>query len=167
MYMACLPIMIGGMEASLRRFAHYDYWDDAVRRSVLFDSGADLLIYGMGDKVICEVAKAMRNGYNANLLRKLRQVSFVADEGYVSRLPENTLRLNSYEKCVSDADAFCDNFVKMEVESNRLEQDSVIVEPVGDRYVVVNPPYTQLSQEELDNSFDLPSTLQGKDHPSV
>ncbi len=153
-----VPVVVGGIEASLRRLTHYDYWSDSLKPSVLIDSGADLLIYGMGDKVICEVAKAMRNGYNANLLRKLRQVSFVADAGYVSKLPDNTLKLNSYEKCVSDTDAFCDNFVKMEVESNRLEQDSVIVEPVGDRYVVVNPPYTQLSQAELDNSFDLPYT---------
>ena len=153
-----VPVVVGGIEASLRRLTHYDYWSNSLKPSVLIDSGADLLIYGMGDKVICEVAKAMRNGYNAKLLRKLRQVGFVADEAYVSRLPENTIMLNSFENCCSDVDAFCDNFVKMEVESNRLQQDAVLVERTGERYVVINPPYTQLSQEELDNSFDLPYT---------
>ena len=153
-----VPVVVGGIEASLRRLTHYDYWSDSLKPSVLIDSGADLLIYGMGDKVICEVAKALRNGYNAKLLRKLRQVGFVADEAYVSRLPENTIRLNSFERCCSDVDAFCDNFVKMEVESNRLQQDAVLVEQTGGSYVVINPPYTQLSQEELDNSFDLPYT---------
>ena len=153
-----VPVVVGGIEASLRRLTHYDYWSDSLKPSVLIDSGADLLIYGMGDKVICEVAKAMRNGYNAHLLRRLRQVAFVADEKYVSRLPEGTLTLHSYEECLASKDSFCENFVKEEIESNRLEQDAVIVEKTGEKYVVVNPPHTQLSEEELDNSFDLPYT---------
>ena len=152
------PVVIGGIEASLRRLTHYDYWSDSLKPSVLVDSGADLLIYGMADKVICEVARAMRNGYNANLLRKLRQVAFIADEKYVSKLPEDTIRLHSYEECRADKDAFCENFVKFEVESNRLSQNSALVERTGEKYVVVNPPHTQLTRDELDNSFDLPYT---------
>ena len=154
-----VPVVLGGIEASLRRLTHYDYWSDTLKPSVLVESGADLLIYGMGDKVICEVARAMRNGYNANLLRKLKQVSFLADEKYVSRIPEGErMMLHSFEECRDSKEAFCENFVKMEVESNRLEQKAVLVEKTGDKYVVINPPHTQLTQEELDNSFDLPYT---------
>lgn len=154
------PIVIGGIESSLRRFTHYDYWSNTLKPSILIESGADLLIYGMGDKVICEVAKALKNGFNAKKLRKLRQVGFVADESYVNRISENeeVTNLNSFEECVKSKDAFCDNFVKIEVESNRYEQNKTFVERVGERWVVINPPHTQFTQEEIDMSFDLPYT---------
>lgn len=153
------PVVIGGIEASLRRVAHYDYWSDSIKPSVLIESGADLLIYGMGDKVIGEVAKALRNGYNANLLRKLNQVGFVADKGYVDRIPEGEkIVMHSYESSKSDKRKFGENFVTIETESNQMVQNQVIVEPTGDKYVVINPPHTQLTQDELDRSFDLPYT---------
>lgn len=154
------PIVIGGIESSLRRFTHYDYWSNTLKPSILIESGADLLIYGMGDKVICEVAKALKNGFNAKKLRKLRQVGFVADESYVNRISENeeVTNLHSFEECSKSKDAFCDNFVKIEVESNRYEQNKTFVERVGERCVVINPPHTQFTQEEIDMSFDLPYT---------
>lgn len=153
------PVIVGGIEASLRRVTHFDYWSGALKPSVLVDSGADLLIYGMGDKVICDVARALRNGFNMNLLRKLPQVAFVADRSYVDKLEEqNTLMLNGYEQCVKSPRAFAENFVKVETESNRLEQQATIVESAAGKYVVVNPPYSTLSQEDLDRSFDLPYT---------
>lgn len=153
------PVIIGGIEASLRRLTHYDYWSDSLRPSILIESGADLLMYGMGDRSIVEVAKALRNGYNAKLLRKLPQVAFVADGEYVERLPkEQTIVMNSYEECCKSKDAFGDNFVKMEVESNRMEQTKTIVEPTAGKYVVINPPYEQMTTEQLDRSFDLPYT---------
>ena len=77
------PVVVGGIEASLRRLTHYDYWSNTLQRSILVTSGADLLIYGMGDKPIREVAKALRNGFNMKLLRGLRQVGFLADKEYV------------------------------------------------------------------------------------
>lgn len=154
-----VPVVIGGIEASLRRLTHYDYWQDKLRPSVLIDSRADLLTYGMGEKVITEVARALRNGFNAKLLRRLRQVAFVEDKTYVDRLPkETTVMMNSFERCLSDKRAFGDNFVRMETESNRLNQDKVLVEQVGDRYVVINPPHPQISTKDLDHSFDLPYT---------
>jgi uncharacterized radical SAM protein YgiQ len=154
-----VPVVAGGIEASLRRLTHYDYWSDSLKPSVLIDSKADLLVYGMGDKVIVDIAKALKNGYNAHLLRKLNQVAFIEDSKYVGRLdPEKTIALNSYEECCRSKEAFSDNFVKIEVESNRLSEFKTIVEPVGDKFVVVNPPYTHLTQEEIDNSFDLPYT---------
>lgn len=151
-----VPVVIGGIEASLRRLTHYDYWDDRLMPSILADSGADLLMYGMGEKTIEEVAAAMRNGYNAKLLRRLKQVAFMADERYVSRLDaEHTVRLHSYEECCRSREAFGENFVRIETLSNLMEQTQTLVEAVGDSYVVVNPPHTTLTQAELDHSFDL------------
>ena len=152
-----VPVVVGGIEASLRRLTHYDYWDERLMPSLLVDSGADLLVYGMGEKVIQEVAAAMRNGFNAKLLRRLRQVAFVADRTYVDRLDEEqTIRLHSFEECCRDKQAFAENFTRIETLSNLMEQTQTLVEPTGDRYVVVNPPHTTLTQSELDRSFDLP-----------
>lgn len=153
------PVVVGGIEASLRRLTHYDYWSNRLKPSVLVESGADLLIYGMGDRTIVEVAKALHNGYNTKLLRKLRGVAFMADREYVARLDtEHTIRLNSFEECQRSNKAFGDNFVKIEVESNRMEQLSTLVEGVGEQFVVVNPPHERLTTEEIDRSFDLPYT---------
>ena len=151
------PVVIGGIEASLRRAAHYDYWSDSLKPSVLVDSGADLLTYGMGERVVLDIARAMHNGYNLNLLRKLRQVAFLADDRYVDSLGDEVLRLHGFEKCLKDRRAFGENFVRIETESNRMEART-LVEPVGDRFVVINPPYPKLSEQELDHSFGLPYT---------
>ena len=152
-----VPVVIGGIEASLRRLTHYDYWSDALKPSILAESGADLLIYGMGERVVQQVARALRNGYNAKLLRRIRQVAFLADESYVARLdPAATIRLHSYEECVRDKRAFGENFTVIETQSNLMEPEATLVEPTGDRYVVVTPPNATLTTEELDHSFDLP-----------
>ena len=150
-----IPVVIGGIEASLRRLTHYDYWSNSLHPSILVESGADLMMYGMGERVVQEVAKAMRNGYNAKLLRKIRQVGFIADRDYVDRV-EDKIELHSYEECKRDRKAFGENFVTEEVQSNLLEPTAALVERVGDRYVVINPPNTALTTEELDHSFDLP-----------
>ncbi len=151
------PVVVGGIEASLRRLTHYDYWTNALRRSVLVSSGADLLIYGMGDKVIREVARAMRNGFNMKLLRGLRQVGFRADREYVERLKaETTLHLHSFEECCASNEAFGKNFVEEETLSNMMSCDTTLVEAVDDGYVVITPPHVTLTTEELDHSFDLP-----------
>ena len=151
------PVLIGGIEASLRRFTHYDYWQDALKPSILVESGADFLLYGMGEKVIREVARAMRNGYNAKLLHTLRQVAFVADKKYVEALPsDKVVMLHSFEQCQKDKRAFGENFTKEEVESNRLESENILIEKTGNDYVVINPMHSALSSEELDSAFDLP-----------
>ena len=152
-----VPVVVGGIEASLRRLTHYDYWSDALRPSVLVESGADLLIYGMGERVVQQVARAMHNGYNAKLLRRIRQVAFLADDDYVARLdPATTIRLHSFEECRADKRAFGENFTVIETQSNLMEPVATLVERTGDRWVVVTPPNTTLSTEELDHSFDLP-----------
>ena len=150
-----IPVVIGGIEASLRRFTHYDYWSNSLHRSILLESGADLLMYGMGERVVQQVAKAMRNGYNSKLLRKIRQVGFVADRDYVERI-EDKIELHSFEECQRDRKAFGENFVVEETQSNLLTPTAALVERAGDKYVVINPPITDLTTEELDYSFDLP-----------
>lgn len=151
------PVVVGGIEASLRRLTHYDYWSDKLRESILVTSGADLLVYGMGDKVIREVAKALRNGFNMKLLRGLRQVGFMADKEYVEKLYNGkTIVLNSFEQCVEDKRKFGKNFCDIETLSNMMQCETTLVEPVGDRYVVITPPHERLTTEELDHSFDLP-----------
>ncbi|MBO7285282.1 MAG: YgiQ family radical SAM protein [Alistipes sp.] len=151
------PVVVGGIEASLRRLTHYDYWSDKLRESILATSGADLLVYGMGDKVIREVAKALRNGFNMKLLRGLRQVGFMADREYVEKLYNGkTIVLNSFEQCVEDKQKFGKNFCDIEILSNMMQCETTLVEPVGDRYVVITPPHERLTTEELDHSFDLP-----------
>ena len=151
------PVVVGGIEASLRRLTHYDYWSDKLRSSILETSGADLLVYGMGDKPIREVAKAMRNGFNMKLLRGLRQVGFIADKEYVERLYNGkTIVLNSYEECLKDKAKFGKNFTEIETLSNMMECNTTLIEQCGDRYVVITPPHETLTTEELDHSFDLP-----------
>ncbi len=151
-----VPVVLGGIEASLRRLTHYDYWSDRVKPSILVDSGADLISYGMGDRAIVDIAKTFHNGFNMNRLRKLPQVAFLADRNYVDRL-DGAIRLHSYEECKSDPKKFGENFVRIETESNRLEA-APLVEPVEGRFVVVNPPYPPLTEEQLDKTYELPFT---------
>ncbi len=151
------PVVIGGIEASLRRLTHYDYWSDSVRPSILAESGADLLVYGMGDEAILDVARALHNGFNMKLLRQIRQVAFMAAKDYVSALPdERRIRLHPFERCVKDDAAFAENFVQVETLSNCLSTDKILTEKCGDRYVVVNPPRELMTAEELDRTYELP-----------
>ena len=147
-----VPVLIGGIEASLRRLTHYDYWEDRLRPSFLVESGADLLTYGMGDRVTVEIARALHNGFNLKRLTRLGQVVYLSDT-----VPEGALLLHSYEDCVASPKKFGENFVRIETESNRMRAQ-VLAERVGDRYVVVNPPYPYLTESEMDRSFDLPYT---------
>lgn len=149
-----VPVVIGGIEASLRRLTHYDYWQDKLRPSILVDSGADLLSYGMGEKVILDIAKALHNGFNTNLLRQIPQVAIQVDAKHV---PKDSVMLHSYEKCVEDRRLFGENFKTIEIQSNRMTADT-LVEPVADKFIVVNPPYPYLTEDEIDRSFDLPYT---------
>ncbi|MCD7969681.1 MAG: YgiQ family radical SAM protein [Alistipes sp.] len=155
-----IPVVAGGIEASLRRLSHYDYWSDRVKPSVLLESGADLIIYGMADKVLVEVARTMENGYNHKLIRKLRQVAFIDGPEYVGKLdPSNTIRLAPYETAARDKSAFARNFTLIETESNRLKPDKTLVEEYPDgKFVVINPPHARLTEAEIDRGFDLPYT---------
>lgn len=147
-----VPVVLGGIEASLRRVTHYDYWQDSLRASFLVESGADVLSYGMGELAVVEIAQAYALGERGDI-SKLQQVAFLSD-----RRPEceHTL-LHSFERCVESAEAFAENFKQVETASNMMNAP-VLVEPVGDRFVVVNAPHPYLTEQQMDGSFDLPYT---------
>ncbi|GAA0076729.1 YgiQ family radical SAM protein [Clostridium sp. CTA-5] len=147
-------IAIGGIEASLRRFAHYDYWDNKVRRSILLDSKADLLMYGMGEKTVVQIADLLRYGANIKNITNVRGTCYLTSD--ISNI-ENAVIVPSYEKVVSDKNAYAEAY-KLEY----YEQDSIngktIIQKYGDRYLVQNPPQENLTQEEMDITYNLPYT---------
>lgn len=148
------PILIGGIEASLRRFAHYDYWEDRVMPSILIDSGADLLMYGMGERIIKEVAFALNEGLDVKSLTYLDGTAYMADD--VSYI-ENSVMLPSYEEVASDKKAYARSVAAQYAEHDFVRGKTVI-QPHGKRYLVQNKPAAPLSRSELDRVFSLPYT---------
>lgn len=146
-----VPVFLGGIEASMRRLTHYDYWQDRVRPSILCDSGADLLIYGMGEKPVVELARRMQQGLP---LDNIPQIAYLTHEVHPQ---EDDITLYSHEECLKDKKKEAANFRHIEEESNKYAA-SRILQTVGKQVVVVNPPYPPLTTEELDHSFDLPYT---------
>ncbi len=150
-----VTVVIGGIEASLRRVTHYDYWKDRLFPSILVDSRADWLCYGMGERPMLELTRAIEAGRNLRDIRKIPQLGF-----FMTGKPkqaEGTLVLHSYEECCADKRAFAENFHLIETHANMLHPDT-IVEPVGDGYVQVNPPYPPATEQEMDSFWDLPFT---------
>lgn len=152
-----IPVVLGGIEASMRRLTHYDYWQDKVRKSILVDSGADLLIYGMGEKPLVELAKRMQQADTGlPLQRDIPQIAYLCKT--VEFVPEEgDIRLYSHEECLKDKKKQAANFRHIEEESNKYAA-SRITQEVDDLTIVVNPPYPPLTEAELDHSFDLPYT---------
>lgn len=152
-----VPVILGGIEASLRRLTHFDYWQDKVRPSILVDAPADLLIYGMGEKPIMELCRRMKT--SQEIPHDIPQTAYLthSDEKVC---PDNTaddLTLFSHEECLKDKKKQAQNFRHIEEESNKYTA-ARILQQVGNRTVVVNPPYPPMTQGELDMSFDLPYT---------
>lgn len=154
-----VPVIIGGIEASMRRLTHYDYWKDRLEPSMLVSSGADLLVYGMGEQPVREIIRLLKKGVPFSSLRTINQTAI--RQGILDNLPVRegwkTKTLYSYEKCVSDKKSFSTNFLTFEKESNKMES-SRLVEPCGEFNVIVNPPFLPMSMEEADRSYDLPYT---------
>ncbi len=154
-----VPVMIGGIEASLRRVSHYDYWKDELMPSILVDSKADLLVYGMGDQPLREMLQLLKKGVPFTNLHTIKQVAFLQDSSLP--LPKNkqweTIELASHEICLEDKIRYAANFKIVEVESNKWEADRII-QHVGDQTLVINPPYKTMNENEIDRSFDLPYT---------
>ena len=143
------PIVIGGIEASMRRLTHFDYWSDTLKPSILVDSKADLLIYGMGEQAIVEIAKH---------IAARRPLTNIPQTAYLStdiRPTEDDILLHSHEAACQDKRKHAENFRHIETESNKI-QARRLIQPVGKQQVVVNPPYPPISQEELDAIYDLP-----------
>ena len=153
-----VPVILGGIEASLRRLTHYDYWQDTVRKSILIESGADLLVYGMGEKPITELCKRMKE--SPFIPTDIPQTVYVV-KGKQAIPPsiseKEDIVLHSHESCLSDKKKEAENFKFIEEESNKYEA-ARILQHAGNSTVVVNPPYPPMTQGELDMSFDLPYT---------
>ncbi len=174
-----VPVVLGGIEASLRRVAHYDYWQDRIRPSILIDSGADMITYGMGDKVNLDLADRLqtfletyddsltydeetgealitRQAFRRALMGQNPLPQTVVLDNEV-QITENDIVLHPYEQCLKNPRLHAENFRHVEEESNKM-QAKRLLQRTGDTYVVVNPPYPPLTTEELDHSFDLPYT---------
>ena len=153
------PVLIGGIEASLRRVTHYDYWSDKLMPSILIDSGADMLVYGMGEQPLREIIKNLRKGIPFNSLDFIPQTSFLRTKS--DSLPKHkkweTVALSSHEACLEDKIKYAANFKIVEVESNKWEARRIVQEALNFN-VIINPPYITMTEKEMDQSFDLPYT---------
>lgn len=150
-----IPVVLGGIEASLRRFTHYDYWQDKLLPNILELSGADYLIYGMGEKPIVAIADAIAQGRTADIINQ-PQIGFIS-----ASVPDGVTgqdrMLASHEQCLTDKRSQAANFRIIEEESNMIIGHRII-QPVGERFMVVNPPYPPMTTQELDAVYDLPYT---------
>lgn len=149
-----VPLVIGGIEASLRRFSHYDYWTDSVHRSILVDSKADLLVYGMGEKPMRAIAQTFKHGGSVCDCHAIPQIGYLACE---EPMLDNQVLLYSHESVAHDKRKSAETFRIIETESNKLNQVH-LVQPVGDRFVVINPPFEPMTTAELDAVYELPFT---------
>lgn len=155
-----IPIVLGGIEASLRRLTHYDYWQDRLRPCLLCDAPADIISYGMGEKTILEIARCLNDGLPLSSLHELPQVVYLARRNeIVDGISDHDIVLHSHEDCLRDKRKQAENFRHIEEQSNMMHAQRLI-QAVGDKYAVVNPPYPPMTTEELDASFDLPYTRQ-------
>ncbi len=151
-----VPLMIGGLESSLRRVTHYDYWSDRLKPSILFDTQADLLVYGMGEKPLKEMVRLLKKGVPFSSLTSIPQTAYLAPKGDV---PKNKnwedLRLASYEECLASKRTQIENCRKVDIECNKWFQRRIL-QDVAEQTVVINPAYPPLEYGELDESFEYP-----------
>ena len=155
-----VPVVLGGIEASLRRLTHYDYWQDKLQKCILCDAGADILIYGMGEKPMTELANQLAEG------RPVREICDIPQTVFLSRKEEipggirqDDIVLHSHEECLRNKRAQAENFRHIEEQSNMMHAQRLL-QGVDGRFIVVNPPYPPMTTAELDASFDLPYTRQ-------
>ena len=153
-----VPIVLGGIEASLRRLTHYDYWQDALRPCILCDAKADIISYGMGEKTVLRIAEELDKGRKINTLHELPQTVYLAQEkDILGGIKEDDIILHSHEECLRNKRAEAENYRHIEEESNKIHACRLL-QKVGNKYVVVNAPYPPMTTKELDASFDLPYT---------
>lgn len=154
-----IPVVLGGVEASMRRISHYDYWDNKMMPSVLIDSAADLLVYGMGEQAIREILRLMNRGVPFDSLDNIPQTALLIDKD--KSLPKNkkwkTKYLPSHEEVVKNKKQYAESFMLFEKESNKINSARLIQE-AADKNVVVNPPFPPPGQKETDFVYDLPFT---------
>jgi uncharacterized radical SAM protein YgiQ len=154
-----VPILIGGIEASLRRVTHYDYWSDKLLPTILETSKADMLVYGMGEQPLREIVELLQKGVPFSSLKNIKQTAVLIDKD--EKVPVikdwDDVTINSHEACLGDKKTFASNFKVIEQESNKLKARRIFQE-VGDRTLVINPPFPTMTEDEIDASFELPYT---------
>jgi len=153
------PVIIGGIEASLRRVTHYDYWSDKLMPSILETSGADLLVYGMGEQPLKETLKLLKKGVPFHQLTMVKQTAYIRDQS--KGIPKNKnwkdITIRSHQDCLEDKKAFAANFKQVEQESNKVFANRII-QNISEKTVIINPPFQTMTENEIDASFDLPYT---------
>jgi len=152
-----VPVVIGGIEASLRRVTHYDYWSDSLKPSILVDSQADLGVYGMGELANIEIAKALSEGKKINEITNIPQTFFLKKKSQPVDSEWDDIRLVSHEICLKDKKLYASNFKHIEEESNK-KHAARLVQDVGNQTLYINPPYPTYTTEQIDAAFDLPYT---------
>lgn len=154
-----VPVIIGGIEASLRRVTHYDYWEDRLFPTILESSKADLLVYGMGEQPLREILDLLNKGVPLASLKTIKQTGVLINDG--EKLPKNKnwedVEIHSHEVCLKDKIKFASNFKIIEQESNKV-QARRIIQQVGNKKLIINPPFPPMEEKEIDHSFDLPYT---------
>jgi uncharacterized radical SAM protein YgiQ len=155
-----VPILIGGIEASLRRVTHYDYWSDQLKPSILIDSGADLLVYGMGEQPLREVVRLVERGVPFSSITSVKQTAFLIDSN--ENIPKNKnwedIWIHSHELCLKDKKSFAQNFKTLEVESNMMTAKRRILQRIADKTLLINPTYSAMTEKEIDAAYELPFT---------
>ncbi len=154
-----VPVVVGGIEASLRRLTHYDYWADELKPSILKESGADMLIFGMGEKPIQQLCRLLKKGIPFESLTNIPQTSVVVDsiEDCASNKKWEDIELYSHQECLESKKKFAKNFRHIEEESNSMNP-ARLIQKADDKYVVVNPQYPLMKEKEIDKVYDLPFT---------
>ncbi|MFD2542576.1 YgiQ family radical SAM protein [Lacinutrix gracilariae] len=154
-----VPVLIGGIEASLRRVTHYDYWSDKLLPSILETSKADMLVYGMGEQPLREVVRLLEKGVPFSSINTVNQTAVLLNEG--DKIPKNSnwqdVEIASHEVCLKDKKKYASNFKVIEQESNKLAARRIF-QKIGDKTLMINPPYPTMTEAEIDASFDLPYT---------
>ncbi len=154
-----VPVILGGIEASLRRVTHYDYWSDRLMPSILADSGADLLFYGMAEKSLSEFVRLVQRGVPIPKITNLPQTAFMVPQGsaFATQPGWEVLELASHEECLADKKTYARNFRHIEEESNKMKARK-LTQAIGEEMVVINPPWPPLNEKEMDRIWDLPYT---------
>jgi uncharacterized radical SAM protein YgiQ len=154
-----VPVVIGGIEASLRRVTHYDFWSDSLKPNILVDSKADLLVYGMGEQPLRELITLLKKGVPFSAIKTIKQTAFLLDDG--EQLPRNKhwddIEINSHEACLGDKKTFASNFKVIEQESNKIKGRRIL-QKCGRKLLVINPVFPTMTEKEIDASYDLPFT---------
>ncbi|HKJ05847.1 MAG TPA: YgiQ family radical SAM protein [Flavobacteriaceae bacterium] len=154
-----VPVLIGGIEASLRRVTHYDYWSNTLKPTILEDSKADMLVYGMGEQPLREIVTLMQRGVPFSSLKTINQTAVLVDQS--EKIPKNKnwedVEIHAHETCLADKKLFASNFKTIEQESNKLHANRII-QQVYNKTLIINPPFETMTEAEIDASFDLPYT---------